>query len=471
MYKKTSRTWIKHIDFVFWDLLLLAVVYFAVFFIGFYKDISDERLSAFVGEGIIIIIVYFVAAIVGNLYKDILSRNKWIEAAKVFVQMVITYGIGIIFLFIFHRSDDSSRLFIGISAVISFVVILFEHLVWKNIIRKRLYNNPRLPHLLIVADSDRVRRCTSEILSRRFNPFYVAGIVVSDFDAAGKTVNGFPVVCSMEEIKDYMLHEIIDEVFIDINDNKAINELAGICLATGIAVHINYSGNITGFPNVTPEEIGGHMVLTTSNSVITPGQLFAKRLLDIAIGFFGVLAMLAAYLFVAPKIKAKDPGPVFFHQTRIGKNGRKFELYKFRSMYMDAEARKAELMARNEMQGLMFKMENDPRILPGIGEKIRRLSIDEFPQFWNVLKGDMSLIGIRPPTVSEYEQYEAHHKARLSFKPGLTGLWQVSGRNDITDFEEIVRLDTEYIKNWSLKEDFIIFLKTIDVVLHKKGSM
>lgn len=150
----------------------------------------------------------------------------------------------------------------------------------------------------------------------------------------------------------------------------------------------------------------------------------------------------------APAIKLESPGPVFFGQTRIGKNGRRFTFYKFRSMYQDAEQRKKELMAQNEVKGLMFKMENDPRITR-VGRFIRKTSIDELPQFWNVLKGDMSLVGTRPPTVDEFEQYEAKHKCRLSMTPGLTGMWQISGRSDIKDFDEVVRLDMEYIDNWN----------------------
>ena len=149
-------------------------------------------------------------------------------------------------------------------------------------------------------------------------------------------------------------------------------------------------------------------------------------------------------------------GTDFLAQERIGRNGRKFKMYKFRSMYMDAEERKKELMAQNKVSdGMMFKMDFDPRIIgnrilpdgtkkTGIGQFIRKTSIDELPQFWNILKGDMSLVGTRPPTLDEWEKYEPHHRARMSFRPGLTGLWQVSGRSNITDFEEVVRLDTVY---------------------------
>ena len=169
----------------------------------------------------------------------------------------------------------------------------------------------------------------------------------------------------------------------------------------------------------------------------------------------------------------KSPGPIFFSQYRVGKNGRKFKIYKFRSMYMDAEERKKELMKQNRVSdGLMFKMENDPRVIgsekgpgKGIGNFIRKTSLDEFPQFFNVLKGDMSLVGTRPPTVDEWEKYELHHRARLAIKPGLTGMWQVSGRSEITDFEEVVKLDTKYISEWSFMLDIKILFKTVLIVL------
>lgn len=177
-------------------------------------------------------------------------------------------------------------------------------------------------------------------------------------------------------------------------------------------------------------------------------------------------------VFIAPIIKIKSPGPVFFSQIRVGKNGKKFKIYKFRSMYMDAEARKKELMEKNKIQdGLMFKMDNDPRIIKGIGNFIRKTSLDEFPQFLNVLKGDMSLVGTRPPTVDEWEKYEVHHRKRLAIKPGITGMWQVSGRSGITDFEKVVELDTEYITNWNLGLDLKLLWRTVVVVFRGEGSM
>ena len=180
-------------------------------------------------------------------------------------------------------------------------------------------------------------------------------------------------------------------------------------------------------------------------------------MLDILGGLAGCIITGILCIFLGPAIYIQSPGPIFFKQTRVGKNGKMFQMYKFRSMYMDAEERKAELMKENRVQdGMMFKLDFDPRIIgskklpdgtikKGVGNFIRDWSLDEFPQFLNVLKGDMSLVGTRPPTVDEWDKYELHHRARLATKPGLTGMWQVSGRSNITDFEEVVKLDKQYI--------------------------
>ena len=213
---------------------------------------------------------------------------------------------------------------------------------------------------------------------------------------------------------------------------------------------------------------------------VQPYEIFLKRALDICAGIVGCLITAILFIFIAPAIKIADPkGPVFFGQERVGKNGRKFKIYKFRSMYSDAEERKKELMDKNKMSGLMFKIDADPRIIgsgpdgkrKGLGHFLRASSLDEFPNFWSILKGDMSLVGTRPPTMDEYEEYELHHKSRLAAKPGLTGIWQVSGRSDFTDFEEVVKLDNEYIKNWTIGLDIKIILKTVVVVIARRGSV
>jgi lipopolysaccharide/colanic/teichoic acid biosynthesis glycosyltransferase len=231
------------------------------------------------------------------------------------------------------------------------------------------------------------------------------------------------------------------------------------------------------------EKIGDYTVLTTSINYASLNELFLKRFFDIICGLFGCILTLIICIFIGPAIYIASPGPIFFSQERVGKNGKKFKMYKFRSMYLDAEERKAELMKDNKLgDGKMFKLDFDPRVIgnkvmpdgshkTGIGEFIRKTSLDEFPQFFNVLKGDMSIVGTRPPLISETNLYEYQHFARLAIKPGITGMWQVSGRSEIIDFDEVVKLDKYYIENWNLGLDIKILLKTVLVVVCKKGAV
>ena len=239
----------------------------------------------------------------------------------------------------------------------------------------------------------------------------------------------------------------------------------------GVVTHIQLAALNELGKNQVVEEIAGYMVLSSSINIVSSWQLLVKRLMDIAGGLVGCIFTGIIYIFIAPIMKVKSPGPVFFSQVRMGKNGKPFKIYKFRSMYMDAEERKKELMEKNNIKdGLMFKMDDDPRIIKGIGHFIRKTSLDEFPQFWNILKGDMSLVGTRPPTMDEWDKYELHHRRRLAIKPGLTGMWQVSGRSEITDFEEVVELDTKYIEQWSIGLDIKILFKTVTVVFTGSGA-
>ena len=204
-------------------------------------------------------------------------------------------------------------------------------------------------------------------------------------------------------------------------------------------------------------------------------------MMDIVGSLAGLILTGFLTILIGPFIIAADPGPVFYAQKRVGKNGKVFTMYKFRSMYRDAEkrlVRKGYDRYDPVIDRLMYKRDDDPRILGsgpdgkrhGIGWFIRRTSLDEFPQFLNCLKGDMSLVGTRPPTLEEYELYEPHHKKRLEMRPGLTGLWQVSGRNNIEDFEEIVKLDLDYIRHWTIRKDLQIILKTFVVMFTGEGA-
>ena len=273
-----------------------------------------------------------------------------------------------------------------------------------------------------------------------------------------------------EQIISFATREVVDEVFINLpNEDYNIESFISQFEAMGIDVSVNI--NVFDFISMGEKrvrEVAGLSVVTFSTNFYKYGHVLAKRMLDIIGALVGLFFCGLAALVLVPLIK-KDGGPAIFAQERIGKNGRRFKFYKFRSMYTDAEERKKDLTAQNTMVGGMFKVNNDPRITQ-IGHFIRKTSLDELPQFYNVLIGDMSLVGTRPPTVDEYEQYTPEQKRRLSFKPGITGLWQVSGRSQITDFNEVVRLDVAYIDEWTIWSDIRILLKTFRVVLARDGA-
>lgn len=198
-------------------------------------------------------------------------------------------------------------------------------------------------------------------------------------------------------------------------------------------------------------------------------HLLLAFLMDKLIAIVGLIICLLAGLVIGIWIKIEDGGPILYTQKRVGRNGRVFDFYKFRSMKVNSDQITEDLLNNNEMSGLMFKLENDPRITR-MGKFIRKTSIDELPQFYNILIGDMSIVGTRPPTLGEYKEYSIHHKKRLGFKVGLTGNWQVSGRNEITDFDEVIQLDTDYMCGWNFARDIQIILKTFAVVLKREGA-
>jgi exopolysaccharide biosynthesis polyprenyl glycosylphosphotransferase len=265
--------------------------------------------------------------------------------------------------------------------------------------------------------------------------------------------------------------EVVDEVVAVTPWHEARNteELAAACVERGITFR-----HLVTLP---PTDVGIYSVEAISSgafvmSLETVPQgtlaLGLKRMIDIAGALVGVTVCGVALAWYGLRIRRESPGPIFFRQERIGRNGRKFILYKFRTMSVDAEERLKGLRTLNHMRGLMFKIKDDPRITP-IGTVLRRRHIDELPQFWNVLKGQMSLVGTRPPTIAEVARYRPHHYRRLSMKPGLTGLWQISGNAAVSDFEDVVALDCNYIDNWSLWLDFRILCKTLAKVVRADG--
>lgn len=394
-----------------------------------------------------------------------------------------------------HISDSIPRLFFGtffsINFSISFSCLFLIHLI------KRQYLEHHTKKTIIITDNSSLEKAVYDIQKlnsedceiigitslsgKQADRFYKVKILSSNLKTqSSKDTDSSSKNPALESIKlkelsfstlEYVKRHQVDLVIFSVNHlvRRKIEHLIEAFSEMGIDSLITIDSFAIETLETKLEDFGTTNVIRLSPRLFTDWELLLKRLMDIAGALVGCFICLIFGLIVAPLIFLEDPGPIIFKQKRVGRNGKFFYIYKFRSMYQDAEAKLQTLKDQNEMQGFMFKMKNDPRITK-IGKILRKTSIDELPQFFNVLEGSMSLIGTRPPTVDEYNQYSAHHKRRISIKPGITGLWQVSGRSEITDFEEIVRLDCFYIDHWSITGDIKILLKTFAAVFTGKGS-
>ena len=334
----------------------------------------------------------------------------------------------------------------------------------------------------IVTTADRADRLITEIGKDWSRRIVGVALLEATHEMVGTEIDGIAVKANFTGFMDWIRREALDEVYVDVpmDSGESFIPYLEEMESMGLTVHFRLPLLDRIEEDCCDETSAARLSRTlgrcAGGNIVTMGTVelklrdqIAKRCMDIVGGLVGCLLSIPIIAIVAIPLKIESPGPLFFKQKRVGRNGRYFYIHKLRSMYMDAEERKKELMAQNEMNGLMFKMEDDPRVTK-VGKFIRKTSIDELPQFFDVLRGDMSLVGTRPPTVDEYKQYESHHKRRLSMKPGITGLWQVSGRSNIEDFEEVVKLDVTYIDNWSLWNDIKILFKTVYVVFAGRGA-
>ena len=476
MYRKADKGWLKHCDFTLIDAICLQAAYIAAYFIrqGSRWPYASQlyRNMAFVFLFIQIFVTFF-----GESFKNVLKRGKFKELTETIKHVCQVILIAAFYLFATQKGEEYSRITLVTTGILYVVISYIARIYWKKYLLTRGLEGKGKRSLLILTSKGMVEEVVQNILNKNYERFHIIGVSLMDADWAGKTINGVTIVTDQNGIAEYVCREWVDEVFINLpKDMPLPQELMDDFIDMGVTVHLKLieMGRLKGQIQHV-ERLGSYTVLTSCINMASWRQAFIKRAMDIVGGILGCILTGIMFLFVAPCICVQSPGPIFFSQVRIGKNGKRFKLYKFRSMYMDAEERKKELMNQNRVKdGMMFKIENDPRIIggkKGIGNFIRNYSIDEFPQFWNVLKGDMSLVGTRPPTVDEWEKYDLHHRVRLSVKPGITGMWQVSGRSEITDFEEVVKLDKEYITEWRMGLDIKILLQTVQVVLGRGGAM
>ena len=418
----------------------------------------------------VLVLTIIAVAFFFRPYEDIFIRGIWTELINVAKCVSVQMAFAICYMFIMQTGDTYSRLAFGYGFLITFIVTFIGRILIKKILQEFAEKGSYRSKLLLVTTKERAQTVLNGLKNEPRLMYEIVGLAIMDQEMIGEEIAGVAVTASSPTLYDGARLTTIDSVLIDLEpDHEEFQNTVRLFHVMGIEVNIALHDYNLGIPHQQVVKMGEMTVLSGNGLQYTQGDMIAKRALDILGGIVGLMITAILTIFVAPAILIESPGPIFFSQMRVGKNGRRFKIYKFRSMYMDAEERKKELMEKNKMSGLMFKMDDDPRITK-IGKFIRKTSIDEFPQFFNVLKGDMSLVGTRPPTEDEFKQYKARYKKRLSMKPGITGLWQVSGRSSITDFEEVVKLDIQYIENWSFATDLKIIFQTILVVLKHDGA-
>ena len=444
-------------------------------------------LSGYIRSGILVpgfmtgiygnLLVVLLIAIIGINYlgetnKNILKRGYYVELVSIMKEQGKLAFIVFGYMFAVHVSSSYSRIFLTLFFVFNILITYILRSYMKLILMLGYKKSNASNKVMLVTVSKNVGEIIRKIRSEYEWMIYTDTIAILDKNRIGDRIEGIEVVANRDNLFEMARLKVVDEVFINIPRNYQVDmeELILEFEKMGVIVHVNIElfGNLQ-MKEKRVDEFAGHHVITFASSMFEPKYIILKRFIDIIGGLTGCILIIFLMLILAPAIKLESKGPLVFSQTRVGKNGRRFKIYKFRSMYQDAEERKKELMNQNEMKGLMFKITDDPRITK-VGKFIRKTSLDEFPQFFNVLMGDMSLVGTRPPTEDEFLQYEGRHKRRLMMKPGLTGLWQVSGRSDVENFEDVVKMDLKYIDNWSMGLDVKLIVKTIGVVLFGRGA-
>lgn len=444
----------------FIDILCIVISFIGSTYIRFgnFRDMGDKNSHFLVC--LVFVLVATVYTFVVPWHNNFMSRRIIGELWQIVKMNIVMVLLAQAVMYFMKWADSFSRfvmaIFFGVNVVLSFGV----HMLFRRIMRVYLNSELVRTKVLVITEEEMLE----EVNGKLSNGLGISYQIV-------KSVTTEEISKDSKSFYDEAMQMALDEIFVFAPewDQNEINEV--IHFFDDMGVVCNYCVELPGISNKrsTLNNFGDYSVMTYSHFQLSYKKLVLKRVMDIVGSIIGCLITIVFIPFVALAIKIDSRGPVFFTQERVGRNGRRFKIIKFRSMFIDAEARKKELEKDNEVEGLMFKIENDPRITK-VGRFLRKTSIDELPQFFNILGGDMSLVGTRPPTVDEFEKYNRYYRRRLSMTPGLTGLWQVSGRSDIDNFDDVVKLDLEYIDNWSLGLDIRILFKTIKVVFTGRGS-
>lgn len=482
MLKEQSKPLVAAIFFL--DLALVAAAFFIAFWIRsvvlpetFPQSISSfYPLAAYVPLLPFVLLIWGVALLSSGCYRSHrtvpLGEEAW-TIVRVCATALAVLALGIYSLRLDARllgDDEFSRVWVLLVAGLSCGLLITEKLALRTLSRYVRWRGYNYRTVLIVGAHEGAVALADSIRDHRYWGFRILGFVSNSESGGDELPVHYRWLGTLGDISRIVEENPVDDVLFCVN-RRDLDQMEDLFLALHEqGIRTQFALNF--FPHTKArtrfEELDGVPLLTFSTTPERPLPLALKRLLDIATSSVLLVLALPVVLAIAVVIKLTDRGRVLYRQTRCGLNGRRFTLYKFRTMVPDAEERRQELLHLNEMNGPVFKLKRDPRVT-WFGRFLRRFSLDELPQLWNVLRGDMSLVGPRPPIPDEVARYQRWQRRRLSMKPGLTCLWQISGRNQV-DFDRWIELDLQYIDSWSPWLDMKILLKTVPAVLTGRGA-
>jgi exopolysaccharide biosynthesis polyprenyl glycosylphosphotransferase len=443
--------------------------YFIKYFVSFQYMGYRWGMETEVFVGSVMLVMFLNNYLLGqmDLYGDRQASSVVKLMGPIFSAIIVDFGVLSAAVFMLQMKTYS-RLFLIAFVLLSFLLIALNRIAFYFYFTKISKKGFSTRKIIIVGNADRAR-LVQNVLEKQMSWGHN---VVGRLYLPGEKIPTQNALGSIVDLSHILQTFAIDEVVfaLDRTEKFDLTESIDACRKIGAGVKILPALWNEGEHQLSTETFQTVPFLTMQCGRFDASGLMYKRMLDLTGGLFGFIIFILVYPFVAVAIKLESKGPVLFKQKRIGQRGRIFNLYKFRSMYQDAETKKKKLLDKNVMNGAMFKIKDDPRITR-VGRWLRTTSFDELPQMINVIKGEMSLVGTRPPTLDEVAQYEVEHLRRISAKPGVTGLWQISGRNKITDFEKIVELDCKYLDEWRFSYDIKILFKTIIVLVQRKGAM
>ena len=453
MYRKDSTGWIKHVDFIILDLICLQVAFVLAYALSGYGA-NPYQLILYRNMAVFMEVADLVVLFAMGTLKNVLKRGYYKDFVVTAQHGVILGACLLLYLFMLQEGQQYSRLALVLNIVIYILLTYLVRELWKHLLRKKMEDGENRS-LLLVVSADVVSSVVESMKEHNYARYKIAGIAVIDKEMTGKYIDGVKVVANMENAAEYVCKEWIDEVLIVTSGVVPYpKELTEQFTETGVTVHLNLA-KVQSVPGKKQfvEKVGDYTVLTTSINYASTRDLMLKRLMDIAGGLVGCLITGILFIFVAPAIYIASPGPIFYCQERVGKNGRRFKMYKFRSMEIQKESEEKKA----------WTVKNDPRVT-GIGKFMRHTSLDELPQLFNILKGEMSLVGPRPERpffVEKFREEIPRYMVKHQVRPGLTGWAQVNGYRGDTSIRKRIECDLYYIENWSVGFDIKIMFLTI----------